>query len=237
AFVGINIGTDISNPPSPADMVSLLRSHHITHVRLFDSDPHILRALSGTGIEVAITVKNEELVGIGEIPSRAADWINRNVVPHLPSTNITAVCVGTEVLTSAPHVAPVLVPAMANLHRALVSSDLNFLVKVSTPHSMDVVPAPFPPSSAAFNATWNATMFRILQFLRNTESYFMLNAYPYYEYVKSGGVFPLDYALLLSGELPSEKRIVDPNTLLSYDNMFDALVDATYYSMAAMNFS
>lgn len=63
----------------------------------------------------------------------------------------------------------------------------------------------------------------------------MLNAYPYYEYVNSDGIFPLEYALF--EPLSPVKQIVDPNTLFHYNSMFDALVDATYNAIAALNFS
>ncbi|PIM99311.1 Glucan endo-1,3-beta-D-glucosidase [Handroanthus impetiginosus] len=234
-FVGVNIGTALSNLPSAVNTVAILRAQQITHVRLFDADAHMLNALSNTGIEVMVSVTNEEVLGIGESPSTAAAWVNKNVAAYVPSTNITAICVGSEVFTSIPHAAPVLVPAMNYLYRALVASDLNHRVKVSTPHSMGVVPRPFPPSTATFNTTWNSTMYQILQFLRNTDSFYMLNAYPYYEYVKSNGIFPLEYALFKP--LSSVKQIVDPNTLFRYNSMFDALVDATYNSIAALNFS
>ncbi|CAI9761345.1 unnamed protein product [Fraxinus pennsylvanica] len=235
AFIGINIGTDVSNLPSATDIIGILKTHQISHVRLFDSDAHMLSALSNTGIEVMVGVTNEEVLGIGESPSAAATWINKNVAAYMPGTNITAIAVGSEVLSSIPNAAPVLVPAMNNLYKALVSANLNYLVKVSTPQSMGVIPRPFPPSTATFNTTWNSTIFQILQFLRNTNSFYMLNAYPYYEYVKSNGIFPIEYALFQS--LPSVKQIVDPNTLFRYNSMFDALVDATYNSIAALNFS
>ncbi|CAN6476343.1 unnamed protein product [Victoria cruziana] len=70
---------------------------------------------------------------------------------------------------------------------------------------------------------------------QDTRSFFMLNAHPYYGYVKADGVFPLDYALFQP--LPSIKQIVDPNTLAHYNGMFDAMVDAAFYAMAAANFS
>lgn len=235
AFVGVNIGTDVSNLPSATDIVALLKAHQVTHVRLFDADAHMLTALSDTGIEVIVSVTNEEVLRIGESPSAAAAWINKNVAAFISATNITTIAVGSEVLTSIPNAAPVLVPAMNNLHKALVASNLNGQVKVSTPHSMDIITRPFPPSSAAFNSTWNTTIFQILRFLQNTNSYFMLNAYPYYNYVNSKGIFPIEYALF--EPLSSVKEIVDPNTLLHYESMFDAMVDAAYYSIAAFNFS
>lgn len=216
-------------------MAAILKANQITHVRLFDADAHMLTALSNTGIEVMVSVTNEEVLGIGESASSAAAWINKNVAAYLPSTNITAIAVGSEVLNSIPNAAPVLVPAMNYLHKALVASNLNYQIKVSTPQSMDIIPKPFPPSTATFNSTWNSTVFQILQFLKNTNSYFMLNAYPYYGYINSDGIFPIEYALFQP--LTSVKQIVDPNTLFEYDSMFDAMVDAAYTSIASFNIS
>lgn len=235
AFVGINIGTDVSNLPPASDIVAILKAHQITHVRLYDADSHMLKALSNSGIEVMVGVTNQQVLGIGESASVAAAWINKNVAAYLPSTNITSIAVGSEVLTSIPNAAPVLVSAMNYIHKALVAANLNFQVKVSTPQSMEIIPRPFPPSTATFNSSWNSTIYQLLQFLKNTNSYYMLNAYPYYGYTKGDGIFPIDYALFRP--LPSVKQIVDPNTLFHYSSMFDAMVDAAYYSIEGFNFS
>lgn len=226
---------DVSNLPSASQIIAFLRAQQLTHVRLFDADAPMLSALSNTGIEVMVGVTNDEVLGIGESPSAAAAWINKNVAAYVPKTNITAIAVGSEVLTSIPNAAPILVSAMNYLYKALVASNLSYLVKVSTPLSMDIIPHPFPPSTATFNATWNSTIYQILQFLKNTNSFYMLNAYPYYEYVKGDGIFPIEYALFKP--LPSVKQIVDPNTNFQYNSMFDALLDAAYYSISALNFS
>ncbi|KAJ7980571.1 Glucan endo-1,3-beta-glucosidase [Quillaja saponaria] len=235
AFVGVNIGTDVSDMPSAVDVVSILKAHQITHVRLYDANAHMLQALANTSIDVIVGVTNEELLGIGQSPSAAAAWINKNVAAYLPSTNITAISVGSEVLSVIPNAAPVLIPAMNYIHRALVAADLNFQVKVSTPLSTDIILRPFPPSAATFYSSWNSTIYQLLQFLKNTNSYYMLNAYPYYGYTKGDGIFPIEYALFRP--LPSIKLIVDPNTLFHYNSMFDAMVDAAYYSIEAFNFS
>ncbi|XP_059628793.1 glucan endo-1,3-beta-glucosidase 4 [Cornus florida] len=235
AFVGINIGTAVSNMPPASEVVAILKANQITHVRLFDADAHLLNALSNTGIEIMVGVTNDQVLGIGESPSAAAAWINKNVAAYLPSANITAIAVGSEVLTSIPNAASILVPAMNYLHKALVASNLNYQIKVSTPQSIDIIPKPFPPSTATFNSTWNSTISTLLQFLKNTNSYYMLNAYPYNGYVNGDGIFPIDYALFKP--LSSVKQIVDPNTLFHYNSMFDAMVDATYNSIAAFNMS
>ncbi|CAM8892229.1 unnamed protein product [Rhodiola kirilowii] len=235
AYVGMNIGTDVSNLPSASEIVVLLKARQITHIRLYDADAHMLRALANSRIEVMVSVTNEEVLGIGQSPAVAAAWVNRKIVPYVPSTNITAIAVGNEVLTAIPHVARVLVPAMNYLHKALVASNLNFHIKMSAPQSMDLIPRPFPPSTATFDSGLNSTLYQLLQFLKNTDSYYMLNAYPYHGYTVGNGVFPIDYALFRP--LSRVKQIVDPNTLSRYTSMFDAMVDAAYYSIQAYNIS
>lgn len=235
SYIGINIGTGTSNLPPASNIVSILKSHNIHHVRLHSPDHKLLTALANTGIDVMVTVPNDQLLKIGESKTLAAEWIKTNIIPFLPQTNITYIAIGDEVLTKIPNAALVLVPAMQFVQSALLASNLNLQVKVSSPQSMDMIPKSFPPSTATFNSSWNSVMFQFLQFLKNTGSSYMLNAQPYYGYTKGAGVFPIEYALFRS--LNPNSQIVDPNTLLQYTNMFDAMVDATFYSMQAMNFS
>ncbi|KAJ8491018.1 hypothetical protein OPV22_012739 [Ensete ventricosum] len=204
AFIGINIGTQMSSLPSAAEIVSILKTQQVKHVRLFDADHQMLNALANTGIEVTVGVPNDQLLRIGESRSEAANWINKNVAAFVPATNITYIAVGNE-------------------------------VKVSSPQSMDMIPKHFPPSTATFNLSWNSVMYQYLQFLKNTGSSFMLNAQPYYAYAKGQGIFPLEYALFRP--LDPNNQIVDPNTNFQYTNMFDAMIDAAYYSMQSLNFS
>ncbi|XAR72209.1 Glucan endo-1,3-beta-D-glucosidase [Bertholletia excelsa] len=235
AFVGVNVGMDISDMPNPTQVVALLKTQNIRHVRLFDSDRAMLLALAKTGISVTISVPNEQLLGIGQSNITAANWVNRNVLAHVPATNITAIAVGSEVLTTLPNAAPILVSAMKFIHSALVASNLDSQIKVSTPHSSSIILDSFPPSQAFFNRSLDPVMVPLLTFLQSTGSYLMLNVYPYYDYMKSNGVIPLDYALLRP--LPPNKEAVDSNTLLHYTNVFDAVVDAAYFAMSYLNFT
>ncbi|KAI4313744.1 hypothetical protein L6164_026699 [Bauhinia variegata] len=235
AFVGVNIGTDISDMPTPAEIVALLKAQNIQHVRLYDSDRAMLIALANTGIRVTVSVPNDQLLGIGQSNATAANWVARNVIAHVPATNITAITVGSEVLTTLPNAAPVLVSSLKFIQSALVAANLDRQIKVSTPHSSSVIIDSFPPSQAFFNRTWNPVMVPLLKFLQSTGSYFMLNVYPYYDYRQSNGVIPLDYALFRP--LPPNKEAVDANTLLHYTNVFDAVVDAAYFAMSNLNFT
>ncbi|CAO2829975.1 unnamed protein product [Amaranthus hypochondriacus] len=235
AFVGVNIGLDISDVPSPTQVVALLKAQNIRHVRLFDADRGMLLALANTGIEVIVSVPNEQILGIGQSNATAANWVARNVLAHVPATNITAIALGSEVLTTLPNAAPILVDAMTYIHSALVASNLHSKIKVSTPHASSIILDSFPPSQAFFNRTWEPVMVPLLKFLQSTDSYLMLNVYPYYDYMKSHGFIPLDYALFRP--LPPNKEAVDANTLLHYTNVFDAVVDAAYFAMTDLNFT
>ncbi|KAL6295238.1 hypothetical protein ACE6H2_003380 [Prunus campanulata] len=235
AFIGVNLGTDLSDMPSPTQVVALLKAQNIRHIRLYDADRAMLLALANTGIQVTVSVPNDQLLGIGQSNATAANWIARNVIAHVPATNITSIAVGSEVLSALPNAAPVLVSALKFIHSALVASNLDRQIKVSTPHSSAIILDSFPPSQAFFNRSWDPVMVPLLKFLQSTDSYLMLNVYPYYDYMQSNGVIPLDYALFRP--LPPNKEAVDANTLLHYTNVFDAIVDAAYFAMSYLNFT
>ncbi|XP_010546762.1 PREDICTED: glucan endo-1,3-beta-glucosidase 1 [Tarenaya hassleriana] len=232
-FVGFNIGSDVSNPLAPTDLVRFLQAQKVNHVRLYDADPDLLRALAKTKIRVIISVPNNQLIAIGSSNSTAASWIGRNVVAYYPETLITAIAVGDEVLTTVPSSAPLLLPAMESLYNALVAANLHTQIKISTPHAASVMLDTFPPSQAFFNQTWNSVMVPLLEFLSRTGSPLMMNLYPYYVFMQNKGVVPLDNCLFKP--LTPSKEMVDPNTLLHYTNVLDAMIDAAYVSMKNLN--
>lgn len=78
-------------------------------------------------------------------------------------------------------------------------------------------------------------MISLLEFLQSTDSYLMLNVYPYSDYTQSNGAIPLDYALFRP--LSPDKEAIDSNTLLHYTNVFDAVVDAAYFAMLYLNYT
>lgn len=235
AFIGVNISTELSDMPHPTQVVATLKAQQIRHVRLYNADTAMLLALANTGIKVTVSIPNEQLLGIGQSNATAANWVFRNVAAHYPATSIIAISVGSEVLTTLPNAARVLVDALKFIHSALVASNLERLIKVSTPLSTSLILDSFPPSQAFFNSSWNPVLIPMFNFLQSTGSYLMLNIYPYYDYMQSNGVIPLDYALFRP--LAPNKEAVDANTLLHYSNVFDAMVDAAYFAMASLNFT
>lgn len=232
-FVGVNIGTDVSNLLSPSALVSFLQVQKITHIRLYDANPDLLKALAHTKIRVIISVPNNQLLAIGSSNTTAASWIGKNVVAFFPETVITAISIGDEVLTTVPSSAPILLPAIESLYSALVAANLHTQIKISTPHAASIILDPFPPSQAFFNQSWASVIVPLLQFLSRTGSPLMMNLYPYYVFMQNKGVVPLDNSLFKP--LTPSKEMVDPNTLLHYTNVLDAMIDAAYFSMKNLN--
>ncbi|RWR86351.1 glucan endo-1,3-beta-glucosidase 3-like protein [Cinnamomum micranthum f. kanehirae] len=137
--------------PFPTQVVALLKSQQIPHVRLYDMDRAILMALANTGIHVMVSVPNNDLLGLGQSNGTTANWVARNVVVHVPATNINAITIGSEVPTSLPNAALVLVSALQFIHSALAAANLDSQIKVSAPHSSAIILDSFPPLQAFFN--------------------------------------------------------------------------------------
>ncbi|KAL9688950.1 hypothetical protein QQ045_033377 [Rhodiola kirilowii] len=234
-YVGVNIGTDYSAAISTADLVTFLQFQKITHVRIYDVDPDILKSLAGTKIRVIVGIPNNQLLGIGASNSTAAAWITRNIVAYYPQTLIIAIAVGDEVFTTIPSSAPLLLPAIESLYAGLVAADLHQVIKVSTPCAASIILDPFPPSQAFFNQTLAPVISELLGFMSRTAAPLMMNLYPYYVFMQNKGVVPLDNTLFKP--LSPSKEMVDPNTLLHYTNVFDAMIDSAYFSMRNLNFS
>ncbi|KZV16148.1 glucan endo-1,3-beta-glucosidase 1-like [Dorcoceras hygrometricum] len=232
-YVGVNIGTDASDLLPAADLVAFLQSQKISHVRLYDVDAEILKALANTKIRVIVSVPNNQLLAIGSSNATAATWIGRNVAAYYPETLITGVAVGDEIFTTVPSSTPLLMPAIESLYSALVASNLHTQIKISTPNSASIILDPFPPSQAYFNQSLSPVITQLLQFLSRTQSPLMMNLYPYYVFMQNKGVVPLENSLFKP--VTPSKEMVDPNTLLHYTNVFDAMLDSVYFSMKNLN--
>ncbi|KAI5013117.1 glucan endo-1,3-beta-glucosidase 1-like [Hordeum vulgare subsp. vulgare] len=233
-YVGVTIGTAVTNLLSPSDLAAFLRAQRITHVRLYDADPRLLSALASSGASAIVGVPNDELLALGSSPATASAWVARRVLPYAPGL-ISAIAVGDEVPTALPSALPVLLPAIQSLAAALAAANLSS-IPVSTPLPFSIVLEPFPPSQAYFNQSLaKSFLLPLLSHLANTSAPLMLNLYPYYSLMQSSGVVPVDNAMFKP--LPPSLEMVDPNTLLHYTNVFDAMLDAVYVALKNLNVS
>ncbi|CAJ1973122.1 unnamed protein product [Sphenostylis stenocarpa] len=238
--VGINYGTLGNNLPSPKKVAQLLQSSLINKVKIYDSNPQILQAFSNTGIDLIVAVQNSLVPNLSDHSSFAHQWLSTRILPFIPATSIVAITVGNEYLTAATDDddSNALFRAMQNLHAALVSHSLDRKIKVTTPHSMSVLASSFPPSSSTFALGLIPVMTDIVAFLSDTNSPFMINAYPYFAYRDNPNPNPspdtssidLDYALL-----GNATGIHDPNGYV-YHNMLDAQIDAVRSAIVSLGY-
>lgn len=229
--VGINYGTIGNNLPSPKKVAQLLQSTIFDKVKIYDTNPEILEAFSNTGIDLIVAVENSQIKNLSENQSNADKWFVTRILPFIPSTSIVTIAVGNEYLTDdqlLDHNA--LFQAMQNLHSVLLSRGLNRKIKVSTPHSMAVLASSFPPSSSTFATTLLPVMTSIVALLSDTNSPFMINAYPYFAYRDNPSMVNLEYALL-----GNTSGVRDPKGYV-YTNMLDAQIDAIRSAINALGF-
>lgn len=232
SFIGVNYGQVADNLPPPSVTAKLLSSTSIGKVRLYGADPGIIKALANTGIAIVIGTSNGEIPSLASDPAVANQWVASNVLPFYPSSKISVITVGNEVLTSNDQgLISQIYPAMLNLQKALVSASLGGKVKISTVHSMAVLQQSDPPSSGSFNPAFADPMKQMLSFLRQTGSPFAINPYPFFAYRSDSRPETLAFCLFQ----PNQGR-VDAGTGIKYTNMFDAQVDAIRSALNAMGF-
>ena len=102
-------------------------------------------------------------------------------------------------------------------------------IHVSTPHSLGILAKSEPRSLRCFRRRYDEVIFAsILDFHRKTKSPFMINSYPFFEYIDK----TLDYALFKTND-----GVLDKVTGLTYTNMFDAQLDAVHSAMEEIKYS
>lgn len=230
--VGINYGRKADNLPPASKVVQLIKSQGINKLKLYDADPAALHAFSGTDIKITIALPNEELSNVARRLSRAYAWVQKNVVAYVPGTQITAIAVGNEVFAASNDLTSYLVPAMKNIHMALVKYNLDGIIKVSSPLATSVLQNSFPPSAGLFKSDLVETTIKpMLDFLSQTGSSLMVNVYPFFAYEGDANDISLDYALFRPNA-----GVRDSNTGLLYTNLFDAQLDAVFSAMSALGY-
>ncbi|KAH1107638.1 hypothetical protein J1N35_011406 [Gossypium stocksii] len=227
--IGVNYGTVANNLPPPAQVAHfLLESTVINRVRLFDANPEILRAFAHTGVAVTVSVPNDQIPDLTKL-NFARQWVEDYIQPHTPATNIVRILVGNEVISTANKLLIVsLVPAMETLQTALVAASLDRRIQVSTPHSLGILSNSSPPSTGKFRQGYDTHVIKpLLSFLRDSNSPFMVNPYPFFDCSPD----TLDYALFRPNA-----GVFDENTQLFYTNMLDAQLDAVFSAMKLLGF-
>ncbi|GMI63775.1 hypothetical protein like AT5G55180 [Hibiscus trionum] len=230
--VGINYGRVASNLPSPEKVVELLKSQGINKVKLYDTDATVLTALANSGISVAVALPNELLASTARDQSAADNWVQSNITKFYPQTKIEAIAVGNEVFVDPKNTTKYLVPAMKNIHASLVKSKLDSSIKISSPIAFSALQNSYPSSAGSFKQELIEPVIKpMLDFLKQTGSYLMVNAYPFFAYSANSDQISLDYALF-----KDNPGVVDSGSGLKYSSLFEAQIDAVFAAMSALQY-
>lgn len=241
--VGVNWGTMASHRLPPETVVRMLADNGFGRVKLFDSDPDILSALAGTGIEVMVAVPNYMLSDFSRDPATAADWVAENVTAYLSSSgtdaaaavNIKYVAVGNEPFLETYHGAftQTTLPALKNIQQALSSSKLSSHIKATVPFNADIYSSSSNsslPSFGDFRPDVRDLTIQILQHLSLHDSPFVVNIYPFLS-LYADPYFPVDFAFF---NQTVQKPVVDGN--VTYTNVFDANFDTLVWALHKAGF-
>ncbi|KAL6561449.1 hypothetical protein OROMI_017050 [Orobanche minor] len=230
--VGVNYGRIADNLPPASKVVQLMKLHGMERVKIYDSDPEVLKALSGSVIRVTVNLPNELLSLAARRQSFAYSWVQKNVAAFHPSTSIEAIAVGNEVFADSKNTTGFLIPAMRNIQKALEKYKLEGDVKVSSPIALSALQNSYPSSAGSFLPELIEPVIKpMLKFLRETGSPLMINVYPFFAYRSNADVISLDYALFRRN--PGN---VDAVSGLKYLSLFDAQIDAVFAAISALKY-
>lgn len=229
---GINYGRIADNIPSPDEVATLLRAAKIKNVRIYDADQSVLKAFSGTGLQLVVGLPNGFVKEMSANASHAMTWVKENVQAFLPKTSIRGIAVGNEILGGGDYeLWEALLGAVKNIYNAVDKLGLADVVQITTSHSQAVFDNSYPPSSCIFRENIAQFMKPLLEFFSQIGSPFCLNAYPFLAYMSDPENIDINYALF-----QKTKGIYDMKTDLHYDNMLDAQIDATYAALEDAGF-
>ncbi|XP_059661131.1 glucan endo-1,3-beta-glucosidase 14-like [Cornus florida] len=231
-LIGINYGRVANNLPSAVKVVQLLKSNGVDRVKIYDTDPAVLKALAGSGIKITVCLPNEQLSDAAKQKDFAEKWVKQNVAAYHPKTQIEAIAVGNEVFVDPDNVTGFLVPAMKSIYQALVKHDLQSAIKVSSPIALSALGNSYPASAGSFKPELVEPVIKpMLDFFRQTGSFIMVNVYPFFAYEANSQVISLDYALFRENQ-----GVVDAGSGKRYFNLFDAQIDAVFAAMSALKY-
>ncbi|KAJ0263225.1 Glucan endo-1,3-beta-D-glucosidase [Hirschfeldia incana] len=232
-MIGVNYGRIANNLPSPENVVKLLKSQGINRIKIYDTEKTVLTSLAHSGIKVVVCLPNELLSRAASYQSFADKWVQHNIRKHFPATEIEAIAVGNEVFVDPKNTTPYLVRAMKNIHTSLVKYHLDKSIKISSPIALSALANSYPPSSGSFKPELVEPVIKpMLDLLRKTSSYLMVNVYPFFAYSGNADKISLDYALFRENA-----GNIDSVNGLRYNSLFDAQLDAVYAAMSAVGFN
>ncbi|KAL3530928.1 hypothetical protein ACH5RR_010250 [Cinchona calisaya] len=234
--IGVNWGTAASHPLPPAQVVQLLKANNVNKVKLFDTDPVVLQALSGSSIYVTVGISNSMLRSLNSSLKAAVSWVHDNLTRFVSDgsggVRIEFIAVGDDSFLQSygEQFYPFVVGAAANIQTALTKFNLADRVKVVIPCSFDAFQSESGlPSKGKFRPDVNKTMSEVLTFLSKHGSPLFVTISPFMSYHQNKNV-SLDFALLQETARPRN------DSYRSYRNSFDLSYDTLVTALSTAGF-
>ncbi|KAK6912471.1 Glycoside hydrolase family 17 [Dillenia turbinata] len=220
--IGVNYGMQGNNLPPPREVIEMFERYNIGKIRLFEPVHEVLEALRGKKIEVFLGTRNEDIPVLASSPENAQAWFNTNVQPYLKDMNIPFITVGNEVIPG--RFSESILPAIQNIQNILKANGLRDMRATTVVYPV-VLGASHPPSAGVFSKASIGYMTDICKYLESENAPLVVNVYPYLAYAEDPRHVRLDYAQFTA----TEPVVRDGN--LSYNNLFDATLDAFVWAM------
>ncbi|GAB2240024.1 hypothetical protein Droror1_Dr00020542 [Drosera rotundifolia] len=223
---GVNWGTLSLHRLSPRTALNLLHRNRISKVKMFDSDPEVMQALAGSGIEVMVGIPNEELGSVAGSAEAADAWVKGKLVGFVGRNGVDVryIAVGNEpFLTSySGQYQSYVMPALLNLQQSLVKANLASYIKLVVPCNADAYGSSLP-SQGAFRPELTTIMTQLASFLNSNGSPFVVNIYPFLS-LYGNADFPQDYAFFEG----TNHAVMDGSNVYynAFDGNYDTLVAA-----------
>ncbi|KAK3029321.1 hypothetical protein RJ639_038419 [Escallonia herrerae] len=229
--VGVCYGMNGDNLPVAQAVVNLYKANGIGRMRVYDPISETLQALVGSNIEIILDVPNPDLPALASDAAAATKWVQDNIEAYSSGVKFKYIAVGNEVdpNNGAAQYVPSVLPAMQNIHNALVAAGLQNQIKVSTATYTGLLGNSYPPSQGSFRDDVSSFISPIITFLAQNNLPLLVNVYPYFSYNGNPGQIDLPYALFTAPGVV----VTDGN--LGYRNLFDALLDAHYSATEKAN--
>lgn len=230
--LGVNWGTLSSHRLSPPIVVNMLKANNISKVKIFDADPKVLQALTGSRIHVMVGIPNEMLHTLSRSKVAAKSWVHDNVTRYVikGGVDIRYVAVGNEpfLMSYNGRFQAFVLPTVVNIQEALEKANLASQIKVVVPCNADVYQSKLP-SKGIFRPDVNKTMLQLASFLKNNGSPFVVNISPFLNLYKNKN-YSADYAFFENKAHP----LVDGKNV--YNNYFDGNLDTLESALKKIGF-
>lgn len=226
--IGVNFSNTFQTNKIPdATAVQQIVANGITPVKMFNySQPTFYQAASSAGLEIIAGVPNVDLKTAIDSPGKIVDALQ----PY--AGNVVALMVSNEPLIDTPdEYGPLLSKALRSLNNALHQS-AGIGLPLSVPFNSGIQSKSWPPSDGVFNSAFTPYIDEVCSFLKETNSFFTINIYPYYAHIGNPQDVPLDYCLFTK----NTPQFTDPNTGKAYYNIFDAQYDAIMFALKARGY-